>query len=190
MSHIFDAFNYALKPLAKRYYERTYWMDFSKQEMLAMSYGAKMNAGAPPGVMMSPKQAQAFKREFYGETVKQQTLSQELNENIDRLEQVLVKMKQSKELISDLEKTFKNGDVVFHKEIGPCLYRRLIIYNGISGGLPEDTILINEDKVEDGEVLASVMTPDGRVHVLAKDIAPYTESVKLLYEAERSRTNE
>lgn len=191
--------DYSLKKLAqkyqtefnfcKRYYERTYWMDFSKQEMLAMSYGAKMNASAPPGVMMSHKQAQAVKREFYGETVKQQSLSEELDQSINRLEQVLNKMKESKEVISNLENTFKTGDVVYHKDIGPCLFRRLLIFNGMNG--PEDIAFIeNDGKLQDGEVLASVMTSGGQVVVLAKSIAPYTESVRLLYEAERNRSNE
>lgn len=175
--------------LCKRYYERTYWIYYSKAEMLAMSYGAKMNATAPPGVMMSPKQAQAFKREFYGETVKQQSLSEELNQSISRLEQVINKMKESKEIVSNLENTFKTGDVVFHKDIGPCLFRRLLIYNGMNG--PEDMTFIEEGRnLQDGEVLASIMTSGGQVVVLAKSIAPYTESVRLLYEAERNRPNE
>lgn len=145
--------------------------------------------GSPGQVMMSPKQAQAFKREFYGETVKQQSLSEELDQSINRLEQVLSKMKESKEIISNLENTFKTGDVVYHKDIGPCLLRRFIIYNGMNG--PEDMLFVeNGDKMQDGEVLASVMTSGGQVVLIAKNIVPYTESVRLLYEAKRNRPNE
>ena len=174
-SHIKDAMRY-------------FAVDYSAGEMriLAQNFGGKA-----PSMMMNSGQAKAFKREFESwSKIKEKSLSQDLTEQINRLEEALVEMKKSRELISELENTYKRGDVVFHKNIGPGLLKRFVIFNDHSMGMPEMLVLESNEPLKGGEVLATINTVDGEVWALAKDIVPYTENVKLLYEAERSGTNE
>lgn len=114
------------------------------------------------------------------------TLSENLTEDLNRLEELVKQLKQSKDLVLELEKTFNRGDVVFHKERGPGILKRFIIYGDHSSS-PEFLFTLEEAK--HGDILAQFVNAGGEFYCLAKDLVPYTESVKLFYENERNNTN-
>lgn len=114
------------------------------------------------------------------------SLGEELKQQVKYLEKQLEKCKANEQIISELESKFKHKDIVFHKDLGPCIFRRFQIYGEYHR---EDVGLFSPDtNVTHGDVLAQLVTADGKYFVPAKEIAPYTESIKLLYETERNKT--
>lgn len=194
-NHINDAMRYAnvgysLKIAAKQWQEykacqRYYELDYGMSEMRIMAQNYAGNGGSG-GMAQQDNSAKVFKREYISK-LSNRSLGDQLAELINRSEQHLNELRASKEIISDLEKKFNRGDVVFHKNTGPAILQGFSFYDGISRGLPES---YDGPPLKGGEILAEVSCVNGHTTLAAKDLVPYTESVKLLYEAERNTTNE
>lgn len=116
---------------------------------------------------------------------RQETLTEALNSRINELEIRLANAKRNKELVTTYEKQFKAGDVVFTKETGPAIFNRLVILNEAEY-LPEPI----PENVSFGDIVAVIQTLRGQEVTKIDSLVPYTENVKLLYESERSNSND
>lgn len=135
---------------------------------------------------MMPKQASSI---FRGEKIKRLGINEQIERDLKETRERLASLEEAQSIIKDFQAKFKRGDIVFSKESGPAIIKDVTIHRDYGMDRPMD-INGNPMDIKNNELIAIVSSVEGEMAVPARDIVPYTESVKLLYEAERSQTDE
>lgn len=127
-------------------------------------------------------------RKSDGQTIRRPSITEQIEHELKETKERLASLEEAQLLIKQFETTYKRGDVVFSKDTGPAILKNFSIHRDYGMDRPAD-INGNPIDIKNNELIVILSSVDGESYVPAKNIVPYTESVRLLYEAERSRAD-